>query len=51
MSSGLGEAITFVFAHLGMLGEGQHSHPKETQTRTKDYGLHLSRLCSAEHWL
>jgi hypothetical protein len=33
-----------------MLGEGQHSHPKETHTRTKDCGLQLSRLCSAEHW-
>jgi hypothetical protein len=34
-------AITFVFAHLGMLGKGQHSHPKETQTQTKDVAPYL----------
>ncbi len=42
------KTITFVSAHLGVFGEGQHTDFQETQAWTQDSGLYLSRICSTE---
>jgi hypothetical protein len=51
MKSGLEKIVTFILAHLVMLGKDQCTSSKETQSLTKNRGLYISRLCSAGNWL